>query len=666
VRLLVLARVRAQMKHQERTTALLLGVLALAAAPHVAHLPVVVPALFFLILAWRALVLVGRAPLPGRWLRVVLALSAVALVLGLFGSALGRNPGVALLLLLTGLKLLELERHRDVMVAVSLGYFLTVTNFLFQQGLGMAVYLFAVALLLISVQIAANQGSGALSAAGRLRLSVALAVQALPIVAVLFVLFPRIEGPLWSLPKDAYGGLTGLDDEMEPGAVTRLAQSDEVAFRVRFQGSVPPQDALYWRGPVLTRTDGRRWSPLRRKRVPAVLEGLARPVTYTVTLEPHNRRWLFGLDLVAPREGDAGGQRVGTLDADHVLRAARRVRSRMRYALTSYLEYRWFGLDPAEREAALQLPRRANPRTRALARDWRREDPAPRALVARALDHFAREPFYYTLSPPALGAQPMDDFLFRTRRGFCEHYASAFVTLMRAAGVPARVVTGYQGGEHNPVGDYLIVRQLNAHAWAEVWLPERGWQRVDATAAVPPQRVELSAQSLLGRPALAQRLGVPPPDLVRRLVHNLGRGLDAIDNAWNQWVLGYGQETQRQVLDRLGLGTLSWTGIGLVMVASTLALVLAVAARLLWSGARARDPVLADYRRFCRRLARRGLARAPHESPSAYARRVVAARPDLAGRVALVTRLYLRLRYGPRPSQAWARRLHRLVVGFRP
>jgi hypothetical protein len=291
---------------------------------------------------------------------------------------------------------------------------------------------------------------------------------------------------------------------------------------------------------------------------------------------------------------------------------------------------------------------------------------APATVVARALEYFNTRPFVYTLKPGALGKDPLDAFLFETRRGFCEHYAAAFTLLMRLAGIPARVVTGYQGGELNPRGDYLMVRQADAHAWSEVWLGGGGWTRVDPTAAVSPERTERSIDPEVSAREGSVRFDASQRGLLGRVTRQVRWGLDALDLGWHRWILGYTRDRQGRLLESLGMGFLEGQALGLGAVLAAMAVLGTLALGLVRTGGRPLpDPVQASYLRFCRRLARRGLARAPEEGPWDFSRRVVAARPDLGPAVRAITALYIGLRYARDSSPADLRRLRRLVRGLR-
>lgn len=637
----------------------LLGALAAVVAPQLIRLPPALAAVCVLLLGWRWGVELRGWPLPPRILRLLITAGSAAGVLMLFHTLLGRDAGLALLTIALCLKLLELRTRRDAMVTIFLGYFLVAGGFLYNQSLLIGAYLFGVVWLLSATLLALNHPAGTRRhSTVYLRQSGLLLFQALPVMVLLFVLFPRLPGPLWGLPKDAFGGHTGLSDHMTLANITDLANSNQVAFRVQFDGSVPPANELYWRGPVFWVTDGRRWDPLAVGRTswyrqPHKYTAIGKPVRYTLTLEPDNERWLFALDLPAAIPPDIG------MTADFQLRLPRRAEQRQRFTLSSYLQYRADEISPLERTLALQLPPQANPRTRALATSWRGE--AAATIVQKALAYFRDQPFYYTRRPPPLGDNTMDDFLFTTRRGFCEHYAAAFTTLMRAAGIPARVVTGYQGGEVNPVGGYLIVRQSMAHAWSEVYLDGRGWVRIDPTAVIPPQRVE-STEDVERFRSTAEF--VPSGAALAWLARFRNRW-DALNNAWNQWVLGYNSLRQQQLLQRLGLLRFGWSGV-IGVLAAMIGLVLAfVALHLLVRTGAVRDPLLRLYRRMERRLARLGLIREVSEGPLTFARRIGELRPDLALRVDSITDLYVQLRYG-HGGKTEMEYLHRMIDAFHP
>ena len=367
-------------------------------------------------------------------------------------------------------------------------------------------------------------------------------LQAVPVMLILFVLFPRIPGPLWGLPQDANSGMTGLGDSLQFGNISNLTQNSSIAFRVQFKGAAPAQNQLYWRGPVLWHQEDRHWtmSSSQIGLQPESLITQGTPIEYTITLEPHNRTWMLMLDMPTLIPADA------KLTHDYSVVADKPVRTRTRYAGTSFNTYT-LGANLGERERilSLQINEGENPKTVQLAKTWGVLSAADKINIA--LNMYRQQPFVYTLRPPVLGDNPVDDFLFKSKRGFCEHYATSFVYLMRAAGVPARIVTGYQGGEFNPNGNYYIVRQSDAHAWAEVWLADKGWVRIDPTAAVSPERVESGLADALNDidelPLMARNNNA----WLKKVYLNW----DGVNNGWNQWVLGYDDKKQLDFLKKL-------------------------------------------------------------------------------------------------------------------
>lgn len=567
---------------------------------------------------------------------MVLVLAGVLAIGAHYRTLFGREAGVALLILFLALKQLELAARRDAMTVILLCFFLQLALFFEDQTPWMAAWMIGNLILVTGALIELTAPTD--DVARTLRRAGIMMVQAVPFMLILFFLFPRVEGPLWGMPRDAFSARSGLSDSMSPGSISELSLSGALAFRVRFDGDAPPARQRYWRGPVLSRFDGRSWHVARAgsyERIPYALEGP--PVSYTLTLEPHNRPWLFALDM----PGQLPDKTV--LTSDYQVLARQPVRARTQFAMVSH-PLAAPGRTEVEREIrmARQLPAgRMAPRSRALAERWVAETRSPEALVQRALEYFRNEPFVYTLTPPLLGQDPIDSFIFESRRGFCEHYAAAFTFLMRAAGVPARVVTGYQGGEINPVDGYLLVRQSDAHAWAEVWLDGRGWTRVDPTAAVAPSRIERGLFSAVPEDD-------PLPLLARTdlsWLRSLRFRWEALSNTWDQWVLGYNTERQKEFLSRLGMQAPDWQSMAASMAVLTGLLTLALTGWTLRERLRL-DPSQRAWRRLSRKLARVGLERRPGEGPLDYAERVRRRRPDLGDQVAAIASVYARLRYG--------------------
>jgi len=667
------------------TAPLIYGLIAcilLVSAPHAEHLPLWVSAECAALLAWRAYLSYRAAPLPPRWLLLGITLASVAAIALIFRSLFGREVGVTLLILLSTLKLLELRALRDATVLIYLSCFIIITNFFYSQSIPTALFMLFTLLVIMATWVHLHTGD--LKLKPRLRIAGVLLLQAIPLSLILFVLFPRVQGPLWGLPQDAYAS-SGLSDTMSPGSLSKLSLNDAVAFRVTFDGTVPPREQMYWRGPVLWDFDGSTWTRGHNATLlPPKLDDAGSPVNYTVTLEPHNKRWLFALDLPGKLSIAAD------LAPDFQLLSRNPVNARIRYQASSFLSYRANLEEPPQQmRRALALPRGFNPQARKLAAAWRAEaeaTPSPsfdklrtgqaspggrgsnrpaginERLVRTVLNHFNQGGFEYTLEPPLLGANGIDEFLLQTKQGFCEHYAGSFVFLLRAAGVPARVVTGYQGSEYNALGNYYIVRQSDAHAWAEAWLPERGWVRYDPTAAIAPARIQSGLSAAVSNTAVLPFMARNPPQWLRELRFNW----DALANRWNQWVLGYNPETQFAFLTRLGMEDITWQKMALNMLAGIFILVglftLILLRRLV---VRSRDPVQAAWLKLCRKLGKAGLPRMPHEGPLDYADRVAAARPEIADNIHDLAARYIGLRYEPRNEAAAQQAFKRAVASFR-
>ncbi len=645
--------------HRPRSVAMLLVCLLAVLIPHVPYIPAWILALVAIIFGWRLLAEYYRWPLPGPVPKVLLVGLVGAGITWTFGLPTGRQAGTAFLIMMMALKLLELSSRRDLLLLVFLGYFLVITHFLRSQSIPVAIHMFLVVWLLTTAMVQFHRLRDldwadlktSFSASG------ALLLRSLPLMLVLFVLFPRISGPLWGLPEDAHAGTTGLSDEMSPGQISQLSQSTRIAFRVKFAGPLPPARQRYWRGLVLWEFSGFTWrtgKALPQQRLDLQVSG--DPVRYEVTLEPHGKDWLFALDLpyslqekaadqeMSFRLADTGkqrGSRYAYVKPGYQLRANSIITQRRQYRVTSYPSYRTGAITRIQRQQASQLPATIDPRIYQLANQWRQQTTTDADLVEKAMAYFNEEPFTYTLRPPLLGSHPTAEFLFETRRGYCEHFASAFTVLMRAAGIPARVVTGYLGGELNPLDNYFIVRQLNAHAWSEVWLDGRGWVRVDPTSAVAPGRIEIGLQAL-PEYSIAP-FGIKGSATLTSMWIRLRQGWDAVNNAWNQWVLSYTPSRQQELLQYFSLDAGDWQTM-VIVLAGIIAGLLLIYASLLFRGVPV-DPILAAYNRFCHQLTRQGIPRPDYEGPRDYGRRILRLRPEIANETNQILQLYRRLRY---------------------
>ncbi|MFQ5634256.1 MAG: DUF3488 and DUF4129 domain-containing transglutaminase family protein [Gammaproteobacteria bacterium] len=616
----------------------LIFAVVVARAPHLLHLHPWVPVIVLTMIGWRTAAAVRRWRLPSMWLRVPLTLLGFLAVLFSYRQVTGLAAGSALLLVMVSMKLLETRGQRDRAVVVFICYFLLFAAFLREQAIWSAGYLLTGVLVTTAALYQTARVGSVVPAPRAMAMAFRLVVQAVPLMLVLFFLFPRIPGPFWALPTGGGQALTGLGNEMTPGDITDLAQSDKVAFRVRFDGDVPAPGDLYWRGPVMTFFTGRTWRmtefdirPGGSVQAPAS----GRIVDYEVTLEPHGRRWLLALETpvrwsASPASLTRAFQLISAMPIDQ--RISYRGRSILSDAPAD-------AGSPYPGAFMTTLPGGSNPRSLELARSMRARADNDRQYLENVLSMFRQQAFYYSLTPPSLGEHTVDEFLFETRRGFCGHYASAFTLLARASGLPARVVTGYQGAKLNPLGNYWIVRQSDAHAWSEVWLDGR-WFRFDPTAAVAPWRIEQGFDTDMERGSAAggEFRG-------SSILNRLALSWDAINAGWNRWVLSFGPDTQATMMSIAGIENPSTEYLIVAMAVSVTMLLIVVG---LWQRRHhrpRRDVLQAAYQQLCKRLARAARPRRPHEGPREYADAVRQRRPDLAAATGPLFATYIRLRY---------------------
>jgi len=627
---------------------------ALAVLPHVPHLAWWTTALAAAAAAWRIAIEVKRKPLPPRWLRTLVAFGALLGVLTTYRTLNGVEAGTALLVVMAGMKLLETRTVRDLTVIVFLSYFALFAAFLYNQALLRLPYMLLSAWLLTATLMRIHQSATDMPVREAVALTGRMFLQALPLAALLFLFFPRLPGQFWAMPARSQAS-SGLSEEMSPGDVSELSLSGEIAFRVRFDAAMPPPRERYWRGPVLHDFDGRVWRASRTGFMPQHVEILGGAYDYRVTLQPHQRRWIFPLDLATDWRSRRGISRT----ADFQLLYREPIATLSSFELSSSTGYRIQGpLPTVMRNIDTRLPPDRNPRSIALAKALRAQAGSDAQFVQSLLFMFREQEYFYTLEPPRLAMDSVDDFLFNTRRGFCEHFASAFTVMARAAGIPARVVTGYQGGEFNPMGGYLIVRQSDAHAWSEVWYEDRGWMRVDPTAAIAPDRIEggIDAALAANEPVPGRLLRATP------VLSHLRLAWDAMNTFWNNQVIGFGEDQQRWLLQRLSIDDPRWEYLGAALLASLIGFFAILSGWLAWRfRPRPRDPVARIYDQLCSTLARRQIVRLAHEGPSDYLIRAQGALPHLASSLEEIRSLYVRLRYGQHPLGSELSRLKFLI-----
>ena len=607
-------------------------------APHFRNLPAWIIVLVFMVTGYRSLQNMGHLRDIPKWLLVSMVIIGGLGVFADYWTIVGRDAGLAMLTVTASFKFLESRTHRDMLILVFLSYFLVAVNFLFSQSMLIALLMFINLIIITATLVTLNQRDASVTLQERIKTSSRLIALSVPVMIILFLLVPRIPGPLWGLTGEQRGGITGLSDSMSPGAISSLIRNNEVAFRAEFNGAVPSQARLYWRGPIMSRFNGYRWSQIKREASAEMrITAMGEPIEYTVTLEPNGKPWVLALDMPTHLIDDS------YLTKDFQLTRQDDINDLLRYTTSSYIDYR-IGLDedPDYLRLTRDFPMDSNPRTIALGQELARQHESSEAIVNHVLEMFNQQTFTYTLRPPVLSGDTVDQFLFESRRGFCEHFAGAFALLMRAAGIPARIVAGYQGGEYNSVGNYLIVRQSDAHAWTEVWIKERGWVRIDPTAAVSPDRIEQSLDDALSEEASTFRIHKRNP-IFGELLYNW----DNLQHSWNDWVLDYNGQRQMNFLRQLDLGIDSWGDMIIALV-----LLLALMSLMLWFIVwyRERPPRPEVYEillnRMQHKLAKKGWNRSPAEDTRAFLRRITV---DGAqhNQIARVIELYNRIKYGP-------------------
>lgn len=642
---------------EARDTLFLLAVIAWVIVPQVERLPLWCSAMAAAVLLWRGRLAVQGQSLPSRWWLLGLLVLASAATWWSYKTLLGRDAGVTLIVVLLTLKTLEMRARRDAFVVFFLGFFTMLSNFFFSQSLLTATAMLVALLGLLTALVNAHMPVGRPPLLQAAKTAGWMALLGAPIMAVLFMLFPRI-APLWGLPGDAMSGRSGLSGQMQVGTIANLALDDSIAMRIRFDGPPPAQNDLYFRGPVLSSFDGKEWRSLRstfptRYQLAAEVQVQGPPIKYQVTLAANNRPWLIVLDATVDKPQIVGY--TPSMAPDLQWLTDQPMADLVRYNVTSYPQFRH---GPTRLAVGLQdyveLPSGFNPRTLQLAAEMRRSPALARAstpqLVDAAMQRLRTGGYTYTLEPGVYGTHTADEFWFDRKAGFCEHIASSFVLLMRALDVPARVVTGYQGGQTNSVDGIWTVRQSDAHAWAEVWVAGQGWVRVDPTSAVSPGRTGTVTRLLPPQNVFTQALNTVSPGFAL----NLRALWEAANNRWNQWVLNYSQSQQMDLLRQLGFQAPSWEDLSYVLIAL---IVLASSAGALWTlwERYHQDPWLRLLHGAQRRLQRAGLASAPHTPPRQLAALLQQQWPGDEPRTRQLSDWLLRLeawRYAPQPAPA--------------
>ena len=633
--------------------------------PMFGSLPSWVPLLFLIALAAKF----WMEPKGYRLRSLVWKLVLVALILSLlffsYGSLRGIEPGVSLIVMLTSVKILEAHTAREFHIMIMVAWVLCLCGFFLSQNLAIALCLLIAFTLLLVALVQFHRGSSSafwppVRTAGK------LLAQAAPLIILLFLFFPRLSTGFRFQITPQRGASAGFSDRLSPGSVSSLANSSEVAFRVEFpDGKIPPLRAMYWRGAVMWHGEGLEWeAPKAQVALPSTSQGPphGQALRQWITIEPHDASWMFALDW--PANPPAGAKLV----PGNYLLSNQPIHKPRRYEVVSYPEIPNNRLHSREREPLLQVPADTNPAVRALAQSWSAEKAEPRAIVNKALGFFRTQGFRYSFTPGEYRQNDLEEFLFHRRLGFCEHYAASFATLMRLAGIPARVVTGYLGGEYNEIGHFFLVRQADAHAWCEVWFPDSGWQRIDPTAVVAPDRVNLGFNSFLERRGAAGQLdtqSVFAKNLARWPIFARARlGWQTLTYAWDTRVLSFDGDEQGSFFASVGIA-----GHGpIFFIIGTLAVIIALLALYAgWTHLRTRprgDRVKIVYESFCRKTAKLGAPRNPSEGPLDFSRRATRLLPTESDRIGRIAKAYIALRYAPAPDPNMLEQLAKEVNSF--
>ena len=639
---------------------LLLG-LFLVLLPHFLHLPLWLSLVMIVLLFWRGAYELQLCQIPNK---TILFLFTIMLLTGIvfsYHTLIGRNAGSAMLLGLLCLKLFEIKSFRDIAVIINLALFSIVINFLFNQSIPVAFIMLLALVFLFAALISFQHDYKKLTKINPIpfelvranekqhfKLAFKMLSQAIPFAIVLFILFPRINGPLWGLPEDAFSGKTGLSDKMSPGRISQLSSNTAVAFRVKFNSSIPVTDKLYWRGPVMWNFDGYNWTAPANERLALnnfQFSELGTKTSYSITLQPHNNYWMFALDIPATLPANS------QLTADMQILSTLPIQKLNRYQLSSYTRYVLPAIAKISMQRYLKLPESHSDapgsslsKSRVLMNELK--DPAhPQTTINNVLNYIATQDFYYSRTPPLLYNNPIDEFLFETKRGYCEHYASSFTVLMRLAGIPARVVTGYQGGEINPIDNYMTIRQSDAHAWSEVFIKEKGWIRIDPTAAVPPGNIENTADALRLNSNLKKPAHLFESSWLSEQMKQMRFAWDAVNNRWNQWILGYNNKRQKAFFAAIGIPEITWQGLSQLLF-SILAVLTGLLAFIVFSNpSKKQNEVQNNYLKFLKKLKKYNLVKIKSEGAHDFGQRIIIKLPERKNTIEQITLLYQQLRY---------------------
>ena len=647
-------------KVQPAALILLLGLL-LVIFPNFSHLPLWLSLVMVGLILWRGCYELQLCAIPNKIILFLLTLMLLAGIIFSYHTLIGRNAGSAMLLGLLCLKLFEIKSFRDIALIINLALFSIIINFLFNQSIPIAFIMLFALVLLFTALISFQHDYKKLTKIKPLplkliqfnekqhfKLAIKMLTQAIPFAIVLFILFPRVNGPLWGLPEDAFSGTTGLSDKMSPGRISQLSNDSSVAFRVKFDSTIPAADKLYWRGPVMWNFDGYNWTAPASERIALNkfnFTALSKKIQYSITLQPHNNYWMLALDIPSTLPANA------QLTTDMQVLSALPIQKLKRYELNSYTDYVLPQNSKISMQRYLKLPashsheQDSNLYKSRLLINKLKNSSNPQETVNNVLNYFATENFYYSRKPPLLYENPIDEFLFETKRGYCEHYASSFTVLMRLAGIPARIVTGYQGGEINPINDFMTIRQSDAHAWSEVFLEKKGWVRIDPTSAIPPDNIENTDDALRLNSTFKRPARLFKSSWLSKQVKQMRFAWDAVNNRWNQWILGYDNKRQKAFFAAIGIPEITWQGLSQLLF-SILAVLTGVLAFIVFSNqSKKKNEIQITYFKFLNKLKKYELTKLSSEGANDFSKRAIVQLPEHDQIIQQITLLYLQLRY---------------------
>jgi len=635
----------------------LIILMLMVSLPHFEYIPWWSVILVLLLSVWRSLIISKNKYRPGKVISASLTILSAIFIYQKSGGFSGISAGSHLLVVMAFFKLLESKNSRDYMLLVILSFFIIATNFLFSQSIATAAYMFLCLFCTLITMVSINQNKSVVPLREKAFISLKLIAFSLPIMIVLFLFFPRITGPLWNTNNDQPQAKTGLSDSMEPGLISQLVYSNELVFRAKFSNQIPPQHKLYWRAITLLNFNGKKWTTTSESEASAVLHINSSGYEYTVTMEASNKKWLFLLDLPYQISNKHH------ISSDFTSHTDKAINSLIQYTANSSQNYYISNnLDPHFESLALTTPG-LNNKSRKLAEKWRQQSASSEEIINQALAFFTQQGFSYTLSPARLTrANGIDQFLFETREGFCEHYASAFAILMRHAGIPSRIVLGYLGGELNPIDNIISVDQSMAHSWTEVWINGKGWVRIDPTAAIAPDRINLNVSSALkDKKNLPLHLKINSETLLA-----IKQFMSAIDNQWNQWVLNYDETHQKKFLKFLTGADYSLKDISNLFIQIILITLLLTGFAYLFNNLKKKkDPIKNDYQLFLKKLTKAGLPKKISEGPRDYKDRLIKHFPAQKQEISFIIENYINLRYRKEIANASAERLRKAIRQFR-